>query len=164
MYSFFQAQGATSGTARQGRGGVDPGLAFTGTGGAVAGAAGRGVIENRHTVGVDGKFTAGPFSLQPSVLYQFGNRHNVITAGFAPYGPVGSLVKADISAWLVDVRGAFNVGPLTLAAMGMWTSGDNAKSNPFKTIGFYQPLDTGVRRSSRSVSTTSTSCTTTRPA
>ena len=142
MYSFFQAQGATSGTARQGRGGVDPTAAFTGTGGAVAGAAGRGVIENRHTVGVDGKFTAGPFSLQPSVLYQFGNRHNVITAGFAPYGPVGSLVKADISAWLVDVRGAFNVGPLTLAAMGMWTSGDNAKSNPFKTIGFYQPLDT----------------------
>ena len=142
MYSFFQASGATSGTARQGRGGVDPTAAFTGTGGAVAGAAGRGVIENRHTVGVDGKFTAGPFSLQPSVLYQFGNRHNVITAGFAPYGPVGSLVKADISAWLVDVRGAFNVGPLTLAAMGMWTSGDNAKSNPFKTIGYYQPLDT----------------------
>ena len=142
MYSFFQASGATSGTARQGRGGVDPAAAFTGTGGAVAGTPGRGVIENRHTVGVDGKFTAGPFSLQPSVLYQFGNRHNVITAGFAPYGPVGSLVKADISAWLVDVRGAFNVGPLTLAAMGMWTSGDSAKSNPFKTIGFYQPLDT----------------------
>jgi hypothetical protein len=142
MYSFFQAQGATSGTARQGRGGVDPALAFTGTGGAVTGAAGRGVIENRHTIGVDGKFTAGPFSLQPSVLYQFGNRHNVITAGFAPYGPVGSLVKADISAWLVDVRGAFNVGPLMLAAMGMWTSGDSAKSNPFKTIGYYQPLDT----------------------
>ena len=142
MYSFFQAQGATSGTARQGRGGVDPTAAFTGTGGAVAGAAGRGVIENRHTVGVDGKFTAGPFSLQPSVLYQFGNRHNAITPGFGAYGAVGSLVKADISAWLVDVRGAFNVGPLTLAAMGMWTSGDNAKSNPFKTIGFYQPLDT----------------------
>ena len=142
MYSFFQAQGATSGTARQGRGGVDPTAAFTGTGGAVAGAAGRGVIENRHTVGLDGKFTAGPFSLQPSVLYQFGNRHNVITPGLGAYGPVGSLVKADISAWLVDVRGAFNVGPLTLAAMGMWTSGDNAKSNPFKTIGFYQPLDT----------------------
>ena len=29
-----------------------------------------------------------------------------------------------------------------LAAMGMWTSGDSAKSNPFKTIGYFQPLDT----------------------
>src|SRR5207253_1007151 len=146
MYSFFQASGATSGNARQGRGGVDPTLAFTGSAGAVpgavAGAAGRGVTENRHTIGLDGRFTAGPFSLQPSVLYQFGKRHNIITPGFAPYGVVGSLVKADISAWLVDVRGAFNVGPLTLAAMGMWTSGDNARSNPFKTIGFFQPLDT----------------------
>jgi hypothetical protein len=152
MYSFFQAQGATSGSARQGRGGVDAIAAFTGSAGAipgaVAGAAGRGVIENRHTIGVDGKFTAGPFSLQPSVLYQFGQRHNIISAApagfgtFAPYGVVGSLQKADISAWLVDVRGAFNVGPLMLAAMGMWTSGDTAKSNPFKTIGYFQPLDT----------------------
>jgi len=144
MYSFFQAQGATSGNARQGRGGVDTTAAFTGSAaiqtGAVAGAAGRGVTESRHTIGVDGKFTAGPFSLQPSVLYQFGNRHNIVT--LAPYGVVGSLEKADISAWLVDVRGAFNVGPLMLAAMGMWTSGDNAKSNPFKTIGYFQPLDT----------------------
>jgi len=151
MYSFFQAQGATSGTARQGRGGVDAGAAFTGSAGAVpgavAGAAGRGVIENRHTIGVDGKFTAGPFSLQPSVLYQFGSRHAIIPAptafgSFAPYGAIGSLQKADISAWLVDVRGAFNVGPLMLAAMGMWTSGDSAKSNPWKSIGFFQPLDT----------------------
>jgi len=154
MYSFFQAQGATSGSARQGRGGVDTGAAFTGTAGVpntngIAGAAGRGVIENRHTIGIDATFTAGPFSLQPSFLYQFGNRHNLIpVAGpiagtsLAAYGAPGSLVKADISAYLADVRAAFNVGPLTLAAMGFYTSGDTAKSNPFKTIGYFQPLDT----------------------
>jgi len=150
MYSFFQAQGATSGSARQGRGGVDVAGAFTGSSAAVPGAgagfAGRGVIENRHTVGVDATFTAGPFSLQPSVLYQFGNRHQLTnaspTAGTSPYGLLGSLQKADISAWLVDVRGAFNVGPLTLAAMGFFTSGQKADSNPFKSIRYFQALDT----------------------
>jgi hypothetical protein len=158
MYSFFQAQGQTSTQARQGRGGVDFVNAFTGNpanpaSGGIAGASGRGVIENRHTIGVDSTFTAGPFSLQPTVLYQFGERHNLIngypttTAGVAvnpgsPYGAVGSLTKADISAWLVDVRGAFNVGPLTLAAMGFFTSGQKANSNPFKSVRYYQALDT----------------------
>jgi hypothetical protein len=149
MYSFFQAQGPTAGSARQGRGGVDVAAAFNGgtnPASGLNGAAGRGVIENRHTVGVDATFTAGPFSLQPSVMYQFGNRHQLINAspvGGSPYGTVGSLTKTDISAWLVDVRGAFNVGPLTLAAMGFFTSGQKANSNPFTgTTRYYQPLDT----------------------
>jgi hypothetical protein len=150
MYSFFQAQGPTSTQARQGRGGVDIAGSFNGNAAnpasGLAGAAGRGVIENRHTIGVDATFTAGPFSLQPSVIYQFGTRHSLINAnpvtGASPYGVVGSLAKADISAWLVDVRGAFNVGPLTLAGMVMYTSGDSAKSNPFRSIGYYQALDT----------------------
>jgi hypothetical protein len=55
---------------------------------------------------------------------------------------LGSLTKADISAWLVDIRGAFNVGPLTLAAMGFYTSGQKANSNPFKSIRYFQALDT----------------------
>src|SRR5262249_21636696 len=149
MYSFFQAQGPTSGSSRQGRGGVDIAGAFNGNAANPASglpnAAGRGVIENRHTIGVDSTFTAGPFSLQPTVLYQWGNRHQLINAspvGGSPYGLVGSLTKADISAWLADVRGAFNVGPLTLAAMGFFTSGQDAKSNPFRSVRFYQALDT----------------------
>ena len=150
VYSFFQAQGATSGSSRQGRGGVDVTGAYTGnaavpSSGGIAGASARGVIENRQTIGVDATFTAGPFSLQPTVMYQFGNRHQLINAspvGGSPYGAVGSLVKADISAWLVDVRGAFNVGPLTLAAVGFFTSGQNAQSNPFNSIRYYQALDT----------------------
>src|SRR5262249_14420047 len=147
MYSFFQPQGPTSTSSRQGRGGVDIAGAFNGNAAnpasGLAGAAGRGVIENRHTIGVDSTFTAGPFSLQPTVLYQFGNRHQLINAspvGGSPYGLVGSLTKADISAWLVDVRGAFNVGPLTLGAMGFFTSGQDAKSNPFRSVRFYQAL------------------------
>jgi hypothetical protein len=149
MYSYFQAVGLTSGAARQGRGGIPitAGGPFApiGVGVNVGGAdgAGTGVWERRHTVGLDARFTAGPFSLQPTVLYQFGDRDNWLTGGtLAPYGAAGTKVSADINAWLVDVRAGFNVGPLTLGGMVMWTSGDPAKNNPFKHIGYFQPLDT----------------------
>src|SRR5262249_63925 len=154
MYSFFQAQGPTSTSARQGRGGVDTAGAFNGNAAnpasGLAGAAGRGVIENRHTIGVDATFTAGPVSLQPTALHPFPNRHQLFNAtptpsppaGTSPYGALGALAKADISAWLVDVRGAFNVGPLTLAAMGFYTSGQKANSNPYRSIRYFQALDT----------------------
>src|SRR5262249_1471427 len=55
MYSFFQAQGPTSGSSRQGRGGVDAAAAFNGganPASGLSGAAGRGGIEKRRTVGV----------------------------------------------------------------------------------------------------------------
>ena len=55
---------------------------------------------------------------------------------------MGSIEKADISAWLVDVRAGFNVGPLSLGVMGMITTGNKAKTNPYKDINFFQPLDT----------------------
>jgi hypothetical protein len=133
MYSFFQAKGPTSGSARQGRGGVDAGASFTNP----------GLTENRHTLGVDARFTAGPVTLQPTVLYQFGHREALVNATYATAAhPVGSIQEADISAWLVDVRAGFNVGPLSLGVMGMLTTGNRAKTNPFKDINFYQPLDT----------------------
>jgi len=49
---------------------------------------------------------------------------------------------ADISAWLVDVRGGFQLGPLLLQSMVMWTSGQSAKISPYRAINYYQPLDT----------------------
>jgi hypothetical protein len=136
MYSFFQAKGPTSGSARQGRGGVNTTTAFvTPTGQTDK------LTENRHTIGLDARFTAGPVSIQPTILYQFGERDNLVTLG--GFGStVGSVVEADISAWLVDVRAGFNVGPLTIGAMGMFTSGQKAGKNPFKDVKYYQPLDT----------------------
>jgi len=145
MYSFLEAKGRTSGSTRQGRGGVDTTNAFVAGGFDGVG----GITESRHTIGLDARFTAGPVTLQPTVLYQFGNRHNFIAApaglaaaSVAPYGAVGTQVKADISAWLIDVRAGFNVGPLSIGLLGMYTTGDNAKTNPFKNVGYFQPLDT----------------------
>jgi len=162
MYSYFEATGQTSGAARQGRGGVVTASSISSITGlqtnspfnpaAAAGAnvgvggadgSGTGVLETRHTIGLDARFTAGPFSLQPTVHYQFGHREAWLLGGnAAPYGLANTKARADINAWLVDVRAGFNVGPLSLSGLAMWTSGDPAKSNPYRHVGFYQPLDT----------------------
>lgn len=148
MYSFFQAHGPTSFSARQGRGGVDTVTAFTP---AFFGRGATGPDEDRHTAGIDARFTAGPFTFQPTVLYQWGFRHAVIAqptgvpSGFsvAPYGRLGSVPRSDISAWLVDLRAGVNIGPLSVGFLGMYTSGNKAKDNPFRgTTRYYQPLDT----------------------
>ena len=157
MYSYFNAIGQTSGSARQGRGGQIIASSISGASGAQTNGnfnpvsvgqsgfdgGGTGIIENRHTIGLDARFTAGPFSLQPTVLYQWGKRDAIITQAIqTAYGALGSKQEADMSAWLVDLRAGFNVGPLALGALAMYTSGDKANSNPFKTIGYFQPLDT----------------------
>ena len=158
MYSYVFLNGATN-TARQGRGGVvtltsisgvtgtqtNSPFAPAGGGGGIAGAdgSGTGVHENRHTIGVDARYRMGPWQFDPTFLYQFGSRQAwLLGGGEAPYGPSGTRKTADISAWLVDVRGGFQFGPLLLQSMVMWTTGDHASSNPYKHIGFYQPLDT----------------------
>jgi hypothetical protein len=122
MYSYAHIAGITSGSTRQGRGGIANSAAFF-----------RPTdVEARHTIGVDARWTAGPFSLHPTLLYQFGNRDT------APAG--GN--EADISAWFFDVRAGFQVGPLTLSAMGMYTSGNKAGHDLTDKVRFYQPLNT----------------------
>jgi hypothetical protein len=123
MYSYFQASGITNGNARQGRGGISNSTAFFRT----------ADIEARHTLGVDARWTAGPFSLAPTVLYQFGSRDTSVG---------GSQMEADISAWFIDVRGGVQFGPLTISGMGMYTSGSSAGDNLRDKIRFYQPLTT----------------------
>ena len=64
-------------------------------------------------------------------------------AGFpAAYGTAGTRQSANISSWLGDVRASFQLGPLLLSGMTMFTRGNDAKSNPYKSIHYYQPLDT----------------------
>jgi hypothetical protein len=123
MYSYFEAHGITNGNARQGRGGISNSTAFFSN----------ADVESRHTVGVDARWTAGPFSLHPTVLFQWGNRDTTVGA---------SQMEADMRAWFADVRGGFQVGPLTISAMGMYTSGNKATDNLRDKIRFFQPLDT----------------------
>ena len=70
MFSMFYGQGTTSGNTRQGRGGLNTSTAFTNPDGSLRG----GINEYRYTVGLDTRLRMGPFSFDPTVLYQFGNR------------------------------------------------------------------------------------------
>jgi hypothetical protein len=159
MYSYFFANGVTSANSRQGRGGVVIAPA-TGANGASGGnpfspksawgadGVGTGINENRNTVGVDARWRMGPWSVDPTFLYQWGWRQAVNTSSSA-YGDLCTAVggtcrrwSADENAWLVDIRAGFQLGPWLFSGMYMWTSGDPAKNNPYKHIGYFQPIDT----------------------
>ncbi len=154
MLSTFHATGLTSSSARQGRGGVSiaaggpfaPTSAVDSNGSAGVGGAdgaGTGVHEYRHTVGVDARWRSGPWSVDPTILYQFGQQAKWNPGGVASaYGTAGTRQSADISAWLGDIRASYQLGPLLLSSMVMWTTGQDAKSNPYKSIKYFQPLDT----------------------
>jgi hypothetical protein len=140
MISVFSAQGTTNGSARAGRGGVGTGNGFfANPDGTMRG----GINEQRYTVGLDARFRMGPFSFDPTVMYQFGNRSVIGNAAFAPAGIVpGRKYYADIDAWLVDLRAGFQLGPLLLEGVGVYTTGNKARSTTLTSVGYYQPLTT----------------------
>jgi hypothetical protein len=150
MISGFWAQGTTSGSARAGRGGVNTSTAYTNTPGSQAGA-----NEQRYTVGFDSRFRMVPFSLDPTVLYQFGQRNvfavcpsGVSAAQCADAGLVGGRkYRADIDAWFIDIRGGFQLGPLLLQAIGVYSTGNGARNSTLGTVRYFQPLsvDTGYQ-------------------
>ena len=178
MYSYFTASGTTSSQARQGRGGIGqfspagwfqvscgPGPAWQNgpdcSGNNADGAWRKGLNESRHTIGLDARYRNGPFSFDPTVYYQFGNRSVIaptrstglydlpfdfrsislaplLDAGVIP----GRKYTANLSAWFVDVRAGYEIGPLLLEAMGMFTTGNSARDTTLRTVKYYQPLDT----------------------
>ena len=117
LYSYFYAQGSTSGAARRGVANQQGAVAPT--------------QEDRHTIGVDTRWRSGPFSLDPTIYYQFGE---IDQRG------VGT---SDISAWLIDVIAGWRLGPLLLEARGVWTTGNEA-SDDLRTSdrNYFQPLST----------------------
>ncbi len=123
LYSYFYADGATAGAARR---------AIANQQGAVA-----PVEENRHTLGVDVRWRSGPFSLDPTVMFQYGDR----TQRVGPAGTIDALMRS----FLVDVTGGFQLGPLLLEARGAWTSGNEAKDDLRQRVHYFEPLnlDTG---------------------
>ena len=166
MFAYFTASGTTSNQARQGRGGISATNWFQNTcnaagqaylngpdcvGNNASGTWRKGINENRLTVGIDSRWRMGPFSLDPTIMYQFGNRSLVaptlasgafplqfLDAGVVP----GKKYTSDLSAWFVDIRGGWQVGPLLLEAMGLYTTGNSARDTTLKTVKYYQPLDT----------------------
>jgi hypothetical protein len=154
MYSYFTASGTTSGNARQSRGGINATTWFQNANTVTVAPNDnlswrKGINEDRHTVGLDARWRSGPFSLDPTVLYQFGGRSQVapsdgsLPAAFTDSGVIpGRKYNPKIDAWLIDIRGGFQLGPLLLEGLYMWTSGQHARNNTLNHIRYFQPLDT----------------------
>jgi hypothetical protein len=140
MYSYFHADGLTAGAARRNASnprtvGGSMNVAAAVGGGAPAGDAAD--HENRHTVGLDARWRLGPFGLDPTVSYQWGNYE---TQAVRTNGTVGQ-VKGHASAWFFDVIGSFQLGPLLLEGRPMYTTGNKARDNLSLSKRYYEPLD-----------------------
>lgn len=86
----------------------------------------------RWTLGGDVRWTSGPFSLQPTIYYQFGEQE-------IPGGDV------DISAWIFDVTGGFRTGPLNIEGRIMYTTGNDAGDSVpgGDDVNYYHPINPG---------------------
>ena len=146
MFSWFHADGLTSGSSRRnavnvrtvsapgvGGGGMNSAAALGG--GAPAGDAAD--HEERYTVGLDGRWRIGAFGLDPTISYQWGN---YTTQAFRSNGSVGA-VKGDASAWLFDIIGSYQLGPLLLEMRGVYSTGNKARDNLSLSKHYYEPLD-----------------------
>jgi hypothetical protein len=143
MFSWFHADGTTSGSARRNAFNVrtvgNAMNAAPGTGNAPAGDA--SFHENRYTVGLDARWRVGPFGLDPTIAFQWGKYD---TLALRTDGTTGK-VEGDASAWLFDVIGSYQLGPLLLELRGMYSPGNKARDNLSLSKRYFEPinLDTG---------------------
>jgi hypothetical protein len=149
MFSWFHADGATSSSARRSATNVRS------VGGNIAGAGAVGgcavVVagvctntagdstnhEDRYTIGLDARWRVGPFGLDPTIAYQWGNYDSQATR---TNGTVGR-VHGEASAWLFDVIASYQLGPLLLEARAMYTPGNKARDNLAQSKRYFEPLD-----------------------
>jgi hypothetical protein len=147
MFSWFHADGLTSTNARRNAsnprtvgGSMNGAGAFAGVSAAAAPGTAAGdssMHEERYTAGVDARWRIGPFGLDPTISYQWGNYD---TQALRTNGTVGT-VRGDASAWLVDVIGSYQLGPLLLEARGSYSTGNKARDNLSLSKRYYEPLD-----------------------
>jgi len=153
MYSYLYINGVTSIAARQNRGGWSTvaGGPFAPFGVAGNDGVGTGIGATRHTAGLDARWRFAGISLDPTVLYQWGTReaYNTISPAYGIVcnttgNPATNCLKheAERNAWLMDIRGGYQLGPLLLQAMFMYTTGNRASDTLFRNINFFEPLNT----------------------
>src|SRR5215510_12234969 len=152
MFSWFHADGTTAGAARRNAfnlrtvgNTMNSGLATGGQtntppGGAALGTSAAGDAtdhEQRYTMGLDARWRIGAFGLDPTISYQWGNYD---TQAQKTDGSVGK-VNGDAAAWLFDVIGSYQLGPLLLEMRGTYSTGNKAKDNLSASKRYYEPLD-----------------------
>jgi hypothetical protein len=140
MYSYFHADGLTAAAARRNASNIRTIGGAMNVAAAVGGGAPAGDAadhEDRHTIGLDARWRVGPFGLDPTISYQWGNYE---TQALRTNGTVGR-VKGDASAWLFDVIGSYQLGPLLLEARATYSTGNKARDNLSLSKRYYEPLD-----------------------
>lgn len=94
----------------------------------------------RHTIGADARFTRGPLTIQPTLLYQVGEQQ--VKAGIG-----GGRVNrdADINAFILDGIIDYRIGPLLLTGRLMYTPGQEAHhdTRDGSRISWYHPINSG---------------------
>jgi hypothetical protein len=152
IVSFHEFNGVTSTSSRQNRGGLGsgagvfptcPGTTGPGTGACAAIISGS-AVETRITIGVDARWKFGAFYLDPTVLYQFGNRDQVSPIASNTSGPA-VMTEMDRSAWYVDLRGGWQAGPLLLELGAVYTTGNKAEDRidlNRSRLKYFEPIST----------------------
>ena len=99
--------------------------------------------EERYTIGLDARWRVGGFSLDPTIFYQWGRMDNrAIDDGPGANGIATKKVTADLSAFLIDIVGSYQLGPVLLEMRGNYSTGNKARDNLAKGIRYFQPLTT----------------------
>ncbi len=108
---------------RTGKGGVSDSAAFFKP----------GMVEDRYTIGIDAKWRMGPWSLDPTLFYQVGDRRIIAD-------------DQGLDAWFFDLRGGWHNGPLTVEGLFLYTTGNSAEEDlrSGRTVHYYQPIDTNA--------------------
>jgi hypothetical protein len=140
IYSYFSADSITNGGSRTNTGGVPNALSAFPAAGTIAGKP--NFHEGRHTLGLDARMTFGAFFVDPTLMYQWGQRELIM-----PSNPAAAqtVQEQGISAWFFDVRAGWRLGPLLLEAAAAYTTGNSADENlrhGRRTVNYFQPLST----------------------
>jgi hypothetical protein len=94
----------------------------------------------RNYFGADVRWTAGPFSLQPTFIYLLGNQQ-ILQAGAV------QVKNVPIRSFIADTTAGFRTGPLNVEARAMYTPGEDANMNNQNggggTIRRYDPINSG---------------------
>ena len=147
LYSWFHADGVTSFTARRNAtnvrtvsaGGADSGgMNSAGAQGGGNAAGDSTSHEDRHTIGLDARWRVGSFGLDPTIAYQTGTYD---TQAQRSNGQIAR-VKGEMAAWLFDILGSYQLGPLLLEARGLYSTGNKARDNLSLSKHYFEPLDT----------------------
>lgn len=103
--------------------------------------------ENRQYFAIDAQTNFGPLYFDPTIVYETSSVDVYSTtlgdgldASFTQ--GTGKKNTQNTSSWLVDLRGGWRAGPLLIEGIFVWTPGDDAQNDSFRSTRVYHPIST----------------------